>query len=72
MLEEVHVFGVYVPAALLWAVIAGVSAHMLRGLFQRWAWFKLFGPAGVWELALFALLWLGLTLGADAFLSQGF
>ncbi|GLQ87895.1 DUF1656 domain-containing protein [Dyella flagellata] len=71
MLEELHVFGVYLPAALVWAVIAGVSAHMLRGLFQRWAWFKLFGPAGIFELALFALLWLGLTVGADAFFNQG-
>lgn len=71
MLEELHVFGVYLPAALVWAVIAGVSAHLLRGLFQRWAWFNALGPAGVLETALFVLLWWGLTAGADAFTQAG-
>ncbi|RDS82000.1 DUF1656 domain-containing protein [Dyella psychrodurans] len=71
MFEELHLFGVYLPAALVWAVIAGVMAHALRGLFQRWSWSSVFGHAGVWELALFALLWWGLTAGADVFFNYG-
>ncbi|AIF48865.1 DUF1656 domain-containing protein [Dyella japonica] len=67
MLEELRVFGVYVPAALVWAVLAGVSAHLLRGWLQRYAWSNLLGHGGVLEIALFVLLWWGLTAGADMF-----
>jgi protein AaeX len=71
MLEELHVLGVYMPAALVWAVMAGISAHLLRGLFQRWSWFNLLGHAGIFELALFALLWWGLAVGADVYFNHG-
>ena len=71
MLEEMHLFGVYLPSALVWAVLAGVCAHLLRGLFQRWSWTRVFGHAGVMELALFAMLWWGLSVGADTFLNHG-
>lgn len=71
MLEEMHVFGVFLPAALVWAVVAGVLAHLLRGLWQRVSWSGVFGHAGVWELAWFALLWWALTVGADRFFHYG-
>ncbi|GGA42249.1 DUF1656 domain-containing protein [Dyella nitratireducens] len=71
MLEELHVFGVYLPSALVWAVVAGVLAHLLRGWWQRVPGSGVFGHAGVWELALFALLWWLLTIGADRFFHYG-
>lgn len=71
MLEELHLFGVYVPAALVWAVAAGILAHLLRGLLQRWSWSAVLGHPGVLEVALFALLWWSLTVGADRFLHYG-
>ncbi|GLQ97819.1 DUF1656 domain-containing protein [Dyella mobilis] len=71
MFEELHVFGVYLPAALVWAVLAGITAHLLRGLLQRFSWSAVFGHPGVLELALFALLWWGLTVGADTFFYRG-
>lgn len=67
MLEELRVFGVYVPAALVWAVLAGVSAHLLRGWLQRFSWSNVLGHPGVLEIALFVLLWWGLAAGADTF-----
>jgi protein AaeX len=71
MLEELHVLGVYLPAALVWAVFAGVLAHLLRGLWQRLPWSGVLGHAGIWELALFVLLWWGMTVTADNFFHYG-
>ncbi|MBE1162270.1 DUF1656 domain-containing protein [Dyella acidiphila] len=71
MLEELHVFGVYLPAALVWAVLAGVLAHLLRRLWQRLPWSSALGHAGIWELAWFVLLWWGLTAAADSFFHYG-
>ncbi|RDS79716.1 DUF1656 domain-containing protein [Dyella monticola] len=71
MLEELHVWGVYLPAALAWAVLAGILAHLLRGLWQRVSWSAALGHAGVWELTLFALLWWGMTTFADGYFHYG-
>ena len=71
MLEELHLFGVYMPAALAWAVVAGVIAHLLRNLLQRFPWSRHLGHPGVLEIAFFALLWWGLTMGADALFHHG-
>lgn len=71
MLDELHLFGVYMPAALVWAVAAGLLAHFLRNLLQRQSWFVVFGHPGVLELAFFALLWWGMTVGADALFHYG-
>jgi protein AaeX len=71
MLEELHVFGVFLPAALVWAVFAGILAHLLRGLWQRLPSSGTFIHAGLWELALFAALWWGMTVAADSFINYG-
>jgi len=35
MIEELHIFGVYMPAALVWAVLAVILTFLLRGLLLR-------------------------------------
>ena len=35
MIEELNLFGVYAPAALVWAVLAAVLAYLLRNLLLR-------------------------------------
>jgi hypothetical protein len=70
MIEELHLFGVYMPAALVWAVIAGILAYLLRNLLQRLPLYHLLWHPGVLELALFMALWWGLTVLADNFLSR--
>jgi hypothetical protein len=70
MIEELHLFGIYMPAALVWAVIAGILAYFLRNLLQRLPLSRLLWNPGVLELALFASLWWILTILADNFLPR--
>lgn len=70
MIEEIHLFGVFIPAALAWAVLAGTLAYLLRDLLHATALPRLLWQPGLLELALFALLWWGITWLADAFLPR--
>ncbi|CAN5618882.1 hypothetical protein BH10PSE14_BH10PSE14_33070 [soil metagenome] len=70
MIEELHLFGIYMPAALVWAVVAGVLAYFLRNLLRRLPLYQLLWHPGVLELAMFATLWWALTLLADNFLPR--
>lgn len=70
MIEELHLFGIYMPAALVWAVVAGILAYFLRNLLQRLPLYQLLWHPGILELALFATLWWALTLLADNFLPR--
>jgi len=65
MIEELHLFGIYIPAALVWAVMAGILAYFLRNLLQRLPLYRLLWHPGILELALFATLWWFLTFLAD-------
>lgn len=70
MIEEIHVLGVYLPAALAWGVLAALGVYLLRGSLQRLPIHRLLWHPGLLELALFVLLWWGLGALADAFLYQ--
>lgn len=65
MIEELHVFGIYLPAALVWAVLAAVLAYWSRNLLQRLPLRQVLWHPNLLELALFAILWWGLTTLAD-------
>lgn len=67
MIEELNIVGVYLPAALVWASIAGVIAWLLRNLLQRLTLHRVLWHPNLLELALFALAWLALTVLADRF-----
>ena len=67
MIEELHLFGVFVPAALMWAVMAAFLAFLVhrqtqRLPLERWLW-----QPGLFDLAVFLLLWWGLATLADRF-----
>jgi len=68
MIEEVHLLGVYMPAALLWAVLAAVLVYLLRVPIQRLPVYRLLWHPSLLELALFVLLWWGLSVFAALFL----
>jgi hypothetical protein len=61
MIEEIRIFGIYMPAGLLWAVIAAAVTFFVRGWVYRL-------PL---ELAIFVLLWWGIAMLADAYLPSG-
>lgn len=68
MIEEINVLGVYMPAALAWGVLAAVLVYLVRGLLQRLPGYRLLWHPSLLELALFILLWWGLSALADSFL----
>lgn len=70
MIEEFNLFGVYTPAAMVWAVLAAVLAYLLRNLLLRSRLAGLLLQPALIELCAFAVFWWGLTLLADAFLPR--
>lgn len=71
MIEEIHIAGVYIPAALAWAMVAAVVAYLLRAPVQRLAVDRFLWHPGLADLALFILSWWGLSALADTFLQSG-
>ena len=72
MIEEIHLLGVYMPAALLWGVLAVVFVYLLRAPLQRLPVYRPLWHPSLLELALFILFWWGLSALADTFLHQWF
>ncbi|ARR53674.1 DUF1656 domain-containing protein [Rhizorhabdus wittichii DC-6] len=72
MIEEINLLGVYLPAALAWGVLAAVLVYLLRGWLQRLPAWRLLWHPSLLELALFVLLWWGLSVLADTFLYRWF
>ena len=72
MVEELHIFGVYMPAGLLWAVSALIITSLLRGPLLRLPLRSILWQPALLELAIFLLLWWGIARLADGFLPHGF
>lgn len=72
MIEEINVLGIYMPAALAWGVLAAVLVYLVRGPVQRLPAYRFLWHPSLLELALFVLLWWGLSALADAFLYRWF
>jgi hypothetical protein len=71
MIEEVNLFGVYMPAALFWAVVALFTTFLCRGLLLRTPLRSLILRPALIDLAIFFLIWRGMASLADAFFSHG-
>jgi protein AaeX len=65
MVEEIHIAGVYIPAALAWALIALLITFLIRGPLMRLPLSKVLWQPALIELALFLLLWWGIAGVAD-------
>lgn len=68
MIEELHIFGIYVPAALAWAVLAGLMTSLGRPALQRLPLQRVIWSPALFELSVFAVLWWGLTRLGDTIL----
>lgn len=67
MIEEIHVLGVYMPAALAWAVLAIVLVYQLREPLRRLPLDRYLWHPGLIDLALFFGVWWAIGALADAF-----
>jgi hypothetical protein len=70
MIEELHIFGIYMPAALVWAVLAVILTFLLRGLVLRLPLHVILWHPALLDLTLFLLIWLGFATFADDFLPR--
>ena len=66
MIDEIQIFGVYVPAALAWATLAALIAYLTRPFLHRLPLERFNWHPGVLDLALFAIFWWCLATMADA------
>lgn len=57
MIDELNLFGVYMPAALVWAILGGILAYIVRTALQRLPLERYLWQSGLLDLALFFLLW---------------
>lgn len=71
MIEELNLFDVYVPAALMWAVLAAALAPMLQALLRRHV-SAVLPRAGLVDLGLFFILWWAIASAADHWLHGAF
>ncbi|WP_175835437.1 DUF1656 domain-containing protein [Burkholderia anthina] len=67
MIEEIHIFGIYMPSALAWAVVALAVTFLLRGVLVRLPLRVLLWQPALIELATFFVLWWGIARLADAY-----
>lgn len=70
MIEEIHLLGLYLPSALVWAVAAAIIVYLLRAPMQRLPLEALLWHPGLLELLLFVLVWRGLGALADTCLTS--
>ncbi len=68
MIDELDVFGTYMPAALVWAIIGGILAYITRLALQRLPLERFLWQTGLLDLALFFLFWWGVSALADILL----
>jgi hypothetical protein len=71
MIEEIHIFGVYMPAGLVWAALAMILTFFTRDWVHRLPLQWLIWQPALIELAIFVLLWWGIASLADAYLRPG-
>jgi protein AaeX len=71
MIEEINVLGVFMPAALLWAVAALVMTSLCGRLLRRVPLRSLVLRPALIDLAIFFLTWWGIASLADASFSHG-
>jgi hypothetical protein len=71
MIEEIRIFGVYMPSALFWAAIALTVTVLSRGILLRIPLRRFLWHPGLFDLATFFLLWWGITRLADACFPHG-
>ena len=72
MIDEIDVFGIYVPAALAWGVLAAILVYLVRAPIQRLPAYRMLWHPSLLELAAFVVLWWGLSALADTFLYRWF
>jgi hypothetical protein len=67
MVEEIRIFGVYMPAGLAWAAIAAIVTFLIRGRLHRLPLSSILWYPALVELAIFVILWWAIAWITDAY-----
>lgn len=57
MIGEIDVAGVFIPALVIWALVAMVLGIVVRQVLTATGFYRLVWHRGLFELALFFILW---------------
>jgi hypothetical protein len=72
MVGEFNFAGVFVPALLVWAMVAIGASMFVRSILRLVGFYRLVWHRGLFDLALLAILWGSVTALADRFDQFGF
>jgi hypothetical protein len=67
MIGEAHILGLYVPAPLVSAIAAGLLILVARQVLLRLGAYRHVWHSGLFDLALFVLLWTATSAALDHF-----
>lgn len=67
MIGEIHIIGLYAPAPLVSAIAAGLLIILVRQLFLRAGIYRHVWHPGLFDLALFVILWTATSALTDYF-----
>lgn len=67
MIAEVNIAGVFIPAILIWALVAVAIGFLVRRVLTLIGFYRLVWHRGLFDLALFFILW-----GSVAFMVNRF
>lgn len=65
MIGEIHILGLYAPASLVSAIAAGLMILLIRRALARAGLYRRVWHPGLFDLALYVVLWTGAALLID-------
>jgi hypothetical protein len=65
MIGEIHILGVYAPASLVSAIAGGLLVLAARQIFLRTGFYRLVWHPGLFDVALFVVLWAASASAVD-------
>jgi hypothetical protein len=65
VIGEIHILGLYAPATLVSAIAAGLLILLARQLFLRTGFYRRIWHPGLFDLALYVVLWAACSAVVD-------
>jgi len=65
VIGELHVVGLYAPASLVSAIVAGLMILLIRRMLVRVGFYRYVWHPGLFDVALYVVLWTGAAVLLD-------
>jgi protein-S-isoprenylcysteine O-methyltransferase Ste14 len=62
VIGELHLFGLFAPASLVSAILAGLGILIVRRILAQTGFYRLVWHPGLFDLALYVVLWGGAAI----------